>query len=272
MFSKGASLSKGVFITTKVQEQTSLPESVSGAVVFVTDIHLRSSQDPHYKALLELIERVDENSVEYFVLLGDIFDFYFGYARFFYRKFSELFEALEALSEKGVRVLFVQGNHEFSLEKSPWKGVELILSGTHKLCLKNGTKVVLCHGDYLLGKKDYVLYMKIVRSRIFQNLTRLVPPALTDKICLKLAEKSRKKNKPLDKKRLKEKAYKWLSSFDAELGFLGHFHISLEHEFESVRGKQKVIFVNAWHRPHVTVLGSDNKIHKITFSSSQSRI
>jgi UDP-2,3-diacylglucosamine hydrolase len=258
------------FITTKRSDKTSDLKFISGPVLFVTDVHVRSPHEPNYKALLYLIRKIDITTVEYFVLLGDIFDFFFGYSRFFCAKFHELFEALEDLATKGVRVIFVQGNHEFSLEKRPWKNVQLVLEGTLVIQLKNGTKIALCHGDYLLGKKQYALYMKIVRSSVFQNLTRLLPAFLVDQICLKLAEVSRKKKRVLNRDRLKEKALKWISSTDASLGFMGHFHLSLECEFETSLGSQKVVFVNAWRKPHATVLGLDNKVCSIPIFSTPS--
>ena len=107
--------------------------------------------------------------------------------------------------------------------------------------------------------------MKIVRSSVFQNLTRLLPAFLVERICLKLAEVSRKKNKVLNRERLKEKALKWISSTEASLGFVGHFHLSLECEQQSARGSQKGVFVHAWYKPHTTILGFDNKVCSVPF-------
>lgn len=238
--------------------------------MFVTDIHLRSPSEANYKNLLGLIRKIDVTTVEYFVLLGDIFDFFFGYSRFFCAKFHELFEALENLATKGVRVIFVQGNHEFSLEKRPWKNVQLVLQGTCLIQLRNGTKIAICHGDYLLGKKQYAIYMKIVRSSVFQNLTRLLPAFFVDQICLKLAEISRKKKRILNREKLKEKASKWIFSTEASFGFMGHFHVSLECEFESSLGSKKVIFVNAWQKPSATILGFDNKVCSVPIFTTPS--
>ena len=182
--------------------------------------------------------------------MGDVFDFYFGRAAFFHRKYRTLIKALEDLASTSVRVLFIQGNHEFSLERSPWKNVEIVCFGTKIVTLKDGTSMAFSHGDYLLPKKEYFFYMAIVRSQVFQRLAGICPGWLMNKICLYLSSCSRKKYKPLDKKFLKKCARTWLESTGASFGFSGHYHISLEDSWGEGSASKKMIFIPSWHRPN----------------------
>lgn len=216
------------------------------SVLIVTDIHIRSPEEENYRLLLNLLGRVDSSEVEYFVLLGDVFDFCYGRSSYFCKKFSLLVEVLEKLAKTSTKVIFVQGNHEFSLERMPWKKVEIVERGTKVIKLKDGKKIALCHGDYLIPKREYFFYMGLVRSEVFQRLTGLIPGFLVDKICLKLSALSRKKHKRLDRENLKRHAEKWLLSTGASLGFAGHYHMSLEHNFEEGGKPKKMTFVNSW--------------------------
>ena len=217
----------------------------------VTDIHIISPEDENYRRLLLLIEKVKKSKVRFFVLLGDIFDFCFGRSKYFHKKFEKLIFSLEELASLGTRVIYVQGNHEFSLEIMPWKRVEILESGSKVLELSNGKKIALCHGDYLLPKKEYFFYMKIVRSELFQTLASFFPAFLMDKICLRISGASKKKKRLLNKDFLKKCSEKWMNSLGADVGFSGHYHMSLEHNFFYKKKEKKMIFVKDWRKAHV---------------------
>lgn len=223
--------------------------------VFITDCHFKSPSEEKHKLILKLIGSIDPQKTEAFVLLGDVFDFYFGRSAFFRRKFSELSVALKALAESGVKVVFLQGNHEFSLERGPWEGVEIVTSGTKILELSDGTRFALCHGDYLLPKKKYFFYMSLVRSSLFLFIASWFPGSWMDRICLWLSSSSRKRYKPLDREWLKKESRKWLEETGARYGLCGHYHMKMKDCFKNREKEKTMIFIPGWERPNALVFG-----------------
>lgn len=217
----------------------------------MTDIHIKTPSDTNYHLLLNLIKKIDTSQVKYFILLGDIFDFCFGKSRYFHNKFNLFICALEQLACSKTEVIYLHGNHEFSLESMPWKSVKIVSKQTELISLAEDIKIALCHGDTINAPRNYIFYMSIVRSNIFQTLTSFIPGFIVDKICLKLSEVSRKKIKKLDKRQLLSKARDWLKINHCSFGFIGHYHIDLSHEFNENNHKKKLFFVKSWDTPNI---------------------
>jgi UDP-2,3-diacylglucosamine pyrophosphatase LpxH len=215
--------------------------------VVVSDIHLLEEGDARGQKLLQLIARLDSESVQYFALLGDIFDFCFGASPYFQRKYAKIGEALCRLAQQGVKVIFIQGNHEFSLIELPWPGVEL-LHGLGKTIRVDETAIALTHGDLLSAPWHYRWYRAIARSRLFKGAGLLVPPRFLDNLALGISRKSRKRGvtRRIDHQRVIAKIRSWYTAQQCAHGVVGHFHIPYHlQEAEGV-----ILCMESWDKPN----------------------
>ena len=167
------------------------------------------------------------SKVEYFILLGDIFDFCFGDSRYFQKKYKKIGESLSSLAQKNINVLFFQGNHEFAISKLRWRHVQFIEEKTKIITLKHGAKIALSHGDTLNAPLHYYFYLFIARSKLIHLLIRLMPSKYLDIFTQKFSRYSRKKNKQhkLALEPLILAANRWLNKLNCCHGVFGHYHI-----------------------------------------------
>ena len=233
-----------------------LLEKIRDRVVVVSDIHLTEVHDSRGQMLSDLINRLDPDQVEYFVLLGDIFDFCFGASTYFKQKFKPIGDELTQLARKGVRVVFLQGNHEFSLDELAWEGVDFVLSRDYQLKLADDLSISFTHGDRLGAPWHYKLYLAITRSYWFRCAGLLCPQSLLDKLCLKISIGSREKSSrsKIPHKTILKNMEQWLSKLGTEHGIVGHFHIPYQANQPK---KGKLLGLCSWDQPNA--LGFDGK-------------
>ena len=229
-------------------------ERIQDRVVIISDVHIREASDARAQILYSVCERIDVEKVEYFLLLGDIFDFCYGSSSYFKNKFSQLGQVLEHLAEQGVKVIYFQGNHEFSMRDIGWKGVEFIDSKDYSLNLDNDISLLLSHGDSLHAPWHYSFYLFLTRSRLFAFLGLMAPQSLLDKFCLSLSKKSRKMShkKEFKAQNILDSLSKWFSQNTENHAVVGHFHFPLEHFFSNHR---RILCLNSWDKPNA--LGFD---------------
>jgi UDP-2,3-diacylglucosamine hydrolase len=230
-------------------------EQLDAEVVVASDIHLLNLESSRGQMILTLLENLS-NQVEYLVLNGDIFDFCFGKSKFFRRKFAKLGAALTCLAAKGVQIVFVEGNHEFSMTQISWGGVQFVGERTKIIQTKSGLKIALTHGDLLLNDPKYQLFRNFLKSETTINLAGKIPGQWLDSYALKHAKVSRSRDvyRRVDHKKVVDAAFKWLGSTEAQLGIFGHFHIPYA-EATAMNGTDYRIFcVESWDRPNLLVI------------------
>ena len=82
---------------------------------FVSDIHLGSGDAAEQRRVernfLNFLTKI-EDSAETLFLVGDIFDFWFEYKRVVPKGFVRVLGRLAELSDRGVRIVMLTGNHD----------------------------------------------------------------------------------------------------------------------------------------------------------------
>jgi len=132
--------------------------------------------DPRLDAFADFL-RSWIGKVDVVVLLGDIFDFYYGFRGVVFWQHVAPLAAMRDLAQSGVRVIFVEGNHEFRIAEACRDGLGIETfpgEGTLEL---GGRKIWLAHGDRA-DPKDYgyrFLYFAL-RNRVTAAVASLVPP------------------------------------------------------------------------------------------------
>ncbi|RDC56972.1 UDP-2,3-diacylglucosamine diphosphatase [Pedobacter chinensis] len=149
-------------------------------IYFASDFHLGApgyaasrAREEHIVSWLNFIE---PNCSELF-LMGDIFDFWFEYAKVIPKGFIRLQGKLATMADAGIKIYFFKGNHDmwvrdyFTLEI----GMEII--SDELIMERGGKKFYLHHGDGLgPGDRKYKFLRKIFRSKLCQWLFARLHP------------------------------------------------------------------------------------------------
>ena len=236
-------------------------------VMVVSDVHLKDAADFRYQLLLELGRDAVRQRVSCFVLLGDIFDFCFGATAYFRRKFEGLGARLSWMAKEGVRVIFVQGNHEFALKYLNWEGVEFVTKRELTLRIDDQTILHLTHGDRIAAPWHYHLYCALSRSFLFRWGGLMCPRKKLDEFCLKVSEQSRKRsqNKKLRQQAVLSSLHKWLGRCavsapgKGHIGVCGHFHIPWDVPV-AVEASGRILCLKSWDYPNYLLFDQEGCI------------
>lgn len=162
---------------------------------FISDQHLglqtKEIEDKKERLLVKFLEFARENCDELF-LVGDLFDYWFEYKRVYQKGFFRTLTALQDISEKGIKLHYFIGNHDFlhrdffinelsaEVHEDP---IELVL---------NGKKFYIGHGDGLV-KNDfgYKILKTVLRNKFIQKLYSLLHPDIGIAIASKVSRSSR---------------------------------------------------------------------------------
>ncbi len=214
--------------------------------LFIADAHLLDPQDDNYRKLLAFLNdrRKDLRNL---VILGDLFEFWVGYREVVFSRYLPLLALLQSLHrEEGVRITYVEGNHDFHL--GAWFKHNLdcrILPDGGDIEL-DGRRFHLAHGD-LLNPADraYLRLRRILRSGLLRCLLAAVHPDLTWRISRILARHSagRKRERPAFDPAPLLRAYAKKKIVEgADFVLTAHFH----HPFEQEMAGGKLVALGDW--------------------------
>ncbi len=209
--------------------------------VSISDIHVGSREDPLYQLLLKFFDHPEVINTEYIFLLGDIFDVLVGDYDEYLEEYNEFFERLNKELNRGKKIIWVEGNHDFHffdlLKKVLTKNnLTRILYCKDKIEVhKDGLRYHLSHGDELEYKNpNYLKYRKFMRSHFAKTVINYFidyPRAMRLKD--KMQKNSRKMQSNFDETISREQ-FREYANFVKGRGFdrviLGHSHIKDEHE------------------------------------------
>lgn len=150
--------------------------------LFISDIHLglqsKEIENKKERLLVKFLEYAKENCDELFIV-GDLFDYWFEYKRVYQKGFFRTLTALQDITEKGIKVHYFIGNHDFFHKDFFEKEIGVILYYNAKQFTLNGKKFFIGHGDGLV-KNDlgYNILKSILRNKFIQFLYGLLHPDL----------------------------------------------------------------------------------------------
>ncbi|MEY2988530.1 MAG: hypothetical protein RJB13_2051, partial [Pseudomonadota bacterium] len=169
--------------------------------VVVSDVHLRQPEDERTNLFCKFLSELP--TCDTLVLLGDIFDFINARQHFYFSYWKKVFSELGRLRDNGVRVIFIEGNHDYGFQYGTHPSVKACFDhcGDFWGKLEHGQlgQMLLLHSDDVVCPASYRLFRGVVKSRLFQWLVSPVPGATTQSIFSKVATASRKKD---DERRL----------------------------------------------------------------------
>lgn len=132
-----------------------------------------------------LIDFLDlhRGEMERLVILGDLFDFWFGFTDYINPAYRPLCDTLLSLTQDGVGLMYLEGNHDFSMGSffTERLGGE-VYPRDHRLHLE-GQRVYLAHGD-LINPSDvfYRIYRALLKNKAMYAFIRWLGPERTAKV------------------------------------------------------------------------------------------
>ncbi len=149
---------------------------------FIADAHLSDRDAGRQKMLIDFLE-LHRGEMERLVILGDLFDFWFGFPGHINPAYRPLCDTLLSLTEDGVGLIYLEGNHDFSMGSffTERLGGE-VYTGHHSLDL-DGRRVYLAHGD-MINPSDvfYHLYRRLLKNRAMYAFIRRLGPERAAKV------------------------------------------------------------------------------------------
>lgn len=243
-------------------------------LLFISDLHIYGAEDPYYGALLKVVRECAEPG-DTLVLAGDLFDLFVGNKKVFIDRYAEFLKALGEASERGVLLHYIEGNHDFLIEKAFRSVPGLHLHDHHVEIAAGGKKFFVAHGD-TIDREDYsYLFLRaFFRSPVMKILVRLVPGTWLDEFG-KFSSKKSRTRKPILPSQLPLKRMERLRtvyrSYAAERlaqGFdfvvLGHCH-DLDEMFFNIGGRSGQYVNVGFPRNHgsfLTWAEGEEKIHR----------
>ncbi|MEW6051677.1 MAG: UDP-2,3-diacylglucosamine diphosphatase [Candidatus Zixiibacteriota bacterium] len=183
------------------------------------------------KALVRLIKQDGER----LIILGDLFDFWFEYKHVIPKAHHEVLFMLTELLNRGVRIDYVSGNHDFWMDDFFEKHMGIAVHQDRLQLEYDGRKWLLLHGDGLApADGGYRFLKKILRNPLNIWLYRKLPPDWAFPLAKWVSGSSRDYTSQRDHQFAKD--YESYARDQLENGFdvvvIGHLHIPIYRPYE----------------------------------------
>lgn len=162
------------------------------ALLVVSDLHIHGAADPVYRSLLSLL-RDRARPGDTVVLAGDLFDLFVGGKRVFTERYAEFFRQAALAGERGVRLHYIEGNHDFLIRRA-FQGAPGVRVHSHDFSIEMGGKrFFFAHGDTANARDyGYRLLRAFFRSPLLRLLVWLLPGSWVDWIGRASSRQSRR--------------------------------------------------------------------------------
>ncbi len=199
------------------------------------------------------------------ILLGDLFEFFFGFKNLFSREkpsplsfYLPVLETLRDFYEQGIEIEYFEGNHDFFLSSFFREQFDMEIPVYPDGCEQRigAKRAYVAHGDLSNPRQwRYRLFRRLLKNRWTYGLIHWMGPTLSLRVAQKMSQSSYQKSHQFSSTpppAFREFAYqKFLEGF--ELVILGHSHFPEKVE-EWVQGRPCLYFnVGDW-RTHQSFL------------------
>ena len=243
-----------------------------GDIVIISDSHFKQREEKNLKILLNFLSSLNVSNTKHVVFAGDVFDFIAFFNSFFINYWSAFFSCCQKLKNRGIEVVFIEGNHDFGLEhffsnalKSSFTlGGDMMLSFSHPTL----GVVQIGHGDNIVCPSNYLPFRRLVKSKITQTISKyLVPGRLMFFIFGGWAKISRKKDQYrfISREKIISHVKDFLHSQNkkTDVLVLGHVHVLTDCHVE----KTRLLIGPSWFEiPSVLIIKKDGSIERQNLS------
>lgn len=208
------------------------------SIYFASDFHLgvpdEKSSREREMAVVKWLCEIEHDAKEIY-LVGDIFDFWFEYAKVIPKGFVRLQGKIAELVDKGIAVNFFTGNHDMWMFDYFEKELGVKIYRDNIVREYFGKKIMIGHGDGLgPGDYSYKFLKKVFASKFCQWLFARIHPNLGMWVADKWSRSSRLAND--SKEQFLGEENEWLAIYCKEqlqrehydLFIFGHRHLPLD--------------------------------------------
>jgi len=198
--------------------------------IFLADAHLGRPDDQNYQYLMTFLGNLKGN-IRTLFLLGDIFEFWGNFKRPPHA-YQPLVTLLEELAELGAQIVWVEGNHDFHLQRYFGRHKNFRILPDGGMVELGDTSVYVAHGDLVdLDNHSYLRLRRILRSPLIALFSGFLPLALLDYIAARMKHESKKRRRSYDRQAellplLNKHATRHLNAGAAAV-ITGHYHTPL---------------------------------------------
>ena len=240
---------------------------------FVSDIHLGSGNTAEQRRVerlfLDFLTKIAKDAETLF-LVGDIFDFWFEYKEVVPKGFVRVLGRLGELSDKGVRIVMLTGNHDMWVGDYLTTECGIELYTTPQTFSLTGKELFVAHGDNMniKGKPILRLMNKMFRSqRLRRWASRLIHPDRFVRFGKWWSSKSRKSHGKAQKIDVLQPLISFATDYganhDIDYFIFGHMHYAA-----NIAGAQHTLFMGDWHtQPSYIVLDNNGEIELKTIAN-----
>lgn len=197
----------------------------------------------------------EKNRIGRLVILGDFFEFLFGFKKFFvtekssaFTDYLPVFNKLQSLYRQGIQIKYFEGNHDFFLRSffSEQFGMEVEVYPDGCEERLEGKRVFIAHGDLSNPKQwAYRTFRRILKNPVTYRVIQVAGPRISRWVAWKLSDMSYEKYhndvQPTSPPAFKTFAHqKFLEGF--EVVILGHSHFA--EEVEEWIDRRKCLYYN----------------------------
>jgi len=145
---------------------------VSKQYLFISDIHLglqaKEVEQEKEKLLVKFLEFAESNCDELFIV-GDLFDYWFEYKRVYQKGFFRTLTSLKNLTDKGIKVHYFIGNHDFLHRDFFEKEIGAKMYKDAVEFSLNEKKFFIGHGDGMVeNDTGYKILKWVLRNKVTQ--------------------------------------------------------------------------------------------------------
>lgn len=246
------------------------------AVYFLSDLHLGAPYFPDSKKserrIVSFLDTI-RHDAETIYLLGDILDYWYEYRYVVPRGFVRFFGKLAELSDSGIRIVWLIGNHDIWI--SDYIPSELgvqVIDGTLTEKIGNHT-FFMTHGDGVGKLKgSFKILQRIFRNKLCQKAFSAIHPRWTIPFAYNWSCRSREKgeNRGIPDNKLVENLRQFSKDYHRthpEIDFFvfGHVHVLTREEID--KGCEMIV-LGEWLHTFSYARYADNTLSLHKFSES----
>lgn len=159
--------------------------------IFIADAHLRNPEDTNYRTMLRFLEELP-GKTEMLVIAGDFFEFWIGDSPLPFPHYKKVLDTLETLTRSGIKLVFIEGNHDFHLKKYFRRAFNADVFPVSTALDLDGKHVYICHGD-MINRADYSYraLRLLFRNPLTRLIARIIPASIPALVAVKLGNHSK---------------------------------------------------------------------------------
>ena len=168
---------------------------MNDSYLFISDIHLglqsKDLENRKERLLVKFLNFAQTNCSELFIV-GDLFDYWFEYKRVYQKGFFRTLTALQDLTDHGVKVHYLIGNHDFMHQNFFKDEIGALMYENPISITLNNKKFFIGHGDGMV-KNDlgYKILKVILRNKMIQKFYSWIHPDIGVSIASSTSKSSR---------------------------------------------------------------------------------